>query len=183
MAGAYVYLMASLPMLRFEASPPFSFDRLLEICRGLIDDGDLTVLESFKGPGPCNATRPAALAKWFDFDRVLRNELVRIRASRRHADPAPYLRGEGATDAGVAHLAVNAHRATATSFYDAERLLDEERWRKLEEFGWGHYFDLDALVVYALQLRLLERWEAIRRADKEKLLEETMDSIKAKERS
>ncbi len=180
MAGAYVYLLASLPMLRFEASPPFSFDRLLETCRGLISDDDLKILEDLAGPGEGSLpARPSTLAKWLDFDLVLRNELVRIRASRRHLDPAPYLKGEGAADAGVAHLAMNAHRATAASFYDAERLLDEERWRKLEELGWGHYFDLDALVVYALQLRLLERWEAIRRADKERLLKETLDSIKS----
>ena len=50
-------------------------------------------------------------------------------------------------------------------------MLDQARWAKLDELSFGHYFDLEALIIYAYKLRLLERWEKIRTADKERLLE------------
>jgi hypothetical protein len=53
-------------------------------------------------------------------------------------------------------------------------MLDEARWRMLEELCVGHYFDLDFLIIYALKLLILERWQRIRTADGGRLLEEVL---------
>ena len=39
----------------------------------------------------------------------------------------------------------------------ADEELDRLRWRFLEELAFGHYFDLETLVIYRLKLRILER--------------------------
>ena len=52
--------------------------------------------------------------------------------------------------------------AMQASPLEAEMALDELRWKALEDLGTGHPFDLDALIAYACQLRILQRWEQIR---------------------
>jgi hypothetical protein len=168
----YVYLISSLPMLHFGAKPPFSSERFLKMCEELIPETDLKVLEPLTlDPLPIGEREGVrgkctifTLARWFDFDTALRNELVKIRASRKHIDPAKYLRKDSLSEPSVAHAAMNAYRNT--SILEAEKMLDQERWRFLDEISFGHYFDIDFLVIYALKLRILERWEKIDTFDK-----------------
>jgi len=61
------------------------------------------------------------------------------------------------------------------SIFEAERALDLERWRLLDELSFGHYFDFDALLIYALKLKILERWLKIEIADKERIIKETVN--------
>jgi hypothetical protein len=67
-------------------------------------------------------------------------------------------------------MAANIH----TSVLDAEKTLDEARWKALEELATGHYFDLDLLITYAYKLLILQRWENIRSADGTILLEQSL---------
>lgn len=160
MAGYYVYLISSLPMLNFGAKGPFSYDKFLGMCEGLISERDMDSL------------RKTDLKKWREFDMALKNELVKIRASRKHTDAVKYIRQDGYADPSIAHIAMNAHRAK--SIIDAEKTLDHERWAFLDELSAGHYFDIEILMIYALKLLILERWERVRRSDKELLLEKTL---------
>jgi hypothetical protein len=67
-------------------------------------------------------------------------------------------------------MAANLH----TSVLDAEKILDETRWKALEELATGHYFDLDFLITYSSKLLILQRWENIRSADGTILLEQAL---------
>jgi hypothetical protein len=98
--------------------------------------------------------------------------LVKIRASRKHIDPAVYLRTDGYRGSSLAPL-VNAAN-TNTSILDGEKTLDEIRWKALDELATGHYFDLELLITYACKLLILQRWENIRSADKTILLEKAL---------
>jgi hypothetical protein len=172
MADFYPYLIASLPMLRFGMKPPFPFERFLETCREFIPEKDYRLL--------CTLPRPEAYSKedkrhplirrWVEFDVALRNELVRIRAARRHLEPETYLRPGGYSGPSLAS-GVMAASANA-SIPDAEKSLDEMRWGALEELATGHYFDLAFLVTYAYKLLILQRWEDISGADGKSLLEQ-----------
>jgi len=169
MADFYPYLISSLPMLHFGMHPQLSSDKLLEICRGLIPEKDYTILSSLplaqeKAP---EEVGQATIKQWLRFDTTLRNELVKLRATRKHIDASQYLRHDGYAAGELAHIALAAVRNS--SIADGERFLDQERWRALDELSFGHFFDLDALIIYAYKLRLLERWEKIRVADKEGL--------------
>jgi hypothetical protein len=103
---------------------------------------------------------------------MLRDELVKLRAARLHADPGQYLRRGTFAEPPIAHLAVSAQRNP--SLIESEKMLDQGRFKALEELGVGHYFDGDALILYALKLLILERWERIRRADKPSLIDEVL---------
>ncbi|HAJ56382.1 MAG TPA: hypothetical protein DCL35_01275 [Candidatus Omnitrophica bacterium] len=175
MADFYVYLISSLPMLYFGAKPPFAFERFLALCAGLIPEDDIELLKGLPGAvasGFSYDGRQLTLKDWFIFETTLRNELVKIRAARKKADAARYIKGEGSLEPWITHLALAAHRNP--SLLEGERALDEERWRYLDGLALGHYFDLDLLIVYAQKLLILERWERVRTQDKSKLLEETM---------
>lgn len=157
----YIYFISTLPMLRFGMKPPFSFERFLELARRYIPEADLEMLKrsSISGEYAAVDNIHEALKKWRDFDICLRNELVKIRSSHKRVDPAKYLRHDGPYDAQAAHMAMNAHRNP--SILEGERMLDEDRWKALDEFEAGHYFDLDILIAYAHKLLILERWDRI----------------------
>ncbi len=173
MAGYYVYLVSSLPMLHFGAKPPLSLERFIQLAAELLSQEDVRILEACiqKNIHEQRIDQPT-FHKWHVFDMALRNELVKVRSSRKKIDPAKYLRQDGFTEPSISHLALNAYRSP--SILEGERMLDMERWRFLDELSVGHYFDLDVLIVYVFKLLILERWEKIRAADKEQLLEELM---------
>ena len=116
--------------------------------------------------------RQHVVQRWIDFDVALRNELVKIRAAKKNLDPMAYLRPGGADRSSIAP-AVLAATITA-SLLDAEKALDESRWKALENIATGHYFDLDFLITYACKLLILERWETIRNAGGTILLEQAL---------
>ena len=169
----YIYLISSLPMLHFGTKPPFSFARFVSMCHSLIPDEDIDMIKtitldgaySYKGEQP-------TLRKWRSFDTALRNELVRIRAGRKHIDPSKFLRGEDEAEISINHIAINAVRNP--SILEGERMLDQARWHTLDEFSIGHYFDIDILIIYAIKLLMLEKWERMASSDKLKLVEEAV---------
>jgi hypothetical protein len=117
----------------------------------------------------------AVIKEWVDFDAALKNELVKVRASRLRLEPAPYLRERDYQGSSLTHLALAIHRSAG--ILEAERIFDQARYNKLEELSFGHYFDRQALVIYAYKLLILERWERIRQADKHALLEQILCKI------
>jgi len=165
-------------MLHFGRKPPFSFGEFLRLCQGLIPAQHLEILKNASLSGDYAYRGSATLEKWQEFDTKLRNELVKIRASRKKLDPQQYLRRmkDGYVEPDIAHLAMSAHKNP--SLLEAEKTLDLERWRRLEALAEGHYFDLDFLIVYAHKLLLLERWERINQADKPRLVEEALKKDK-----
>ena len=174
MASYYTYLIASLPMLHFGIKPPFSFERFLEVCRQFIPEKDFQMLRALPQPDQYlkKGKRHQIIQKWIDFDVALRNELVKIRASKKHIEPETYLRPDRYSGSSPAPVVMAAN--ITTSIFDAERILDEARWRALEELATGHYFDLELLITYAYKLLILQRWENIRDADKTILLEQVL---------
>ncbi|MDD5347624.1 MAG: DUF2764 family protein [Candidatus Omnitrophica bacterium] len=170
MASMYPYLIPSLPLLLFGQRPPFDFEQFLARCRDLIPAEDFEMLAMCAQDNLLEQeSARAALAHWIAFEKGLRNELTRIRASRKKIDPEKFLRSGASTEPSLYHIALNSHRIP--SLVESEKSLDRERWQKLDELSLGHYFDLDALVVYALKLCILLRWEGVDKADKQRLLE------------
>ena len=172
MAGFYVYLISSLPMLHFGAKPPFSFERFLETCQDKISAGDIHLIKSTQESFLYTSDQ-STLKQWYAFDTAVRNELAKIRASSKHLDPLKHIRGQDYIEPYITRVAMSARRNP--SILEAERLLDQERWRKLDELALGHYFDLDFLICYALKLLILERWERVNTADRLKLLNEVLN--------
>lgn len=164
MSGYYIYLISSLPMLHFGAKPPFSMESFFSVCAELISPEDLEALK--------NSLNDFGAGGYHDFETALRNELVKIRAQRKHLDASKFLRRDGYADQWISHIAVGACRNP--SVIDAEKMLDLDRWRFLDELSIGHYFDMESLMIYARKLSILERWERVRAADADELLKEAL---------
>lgn len=160
-------------MLHFGIKPPFSSEKFLELCRQFILEADVEAIKKAAISGEYITTEiHPTLKKWQDFDTSLRNELVKIRCLHKHIAPEKYLRAEGYVEAHIIHLATVVHRIP--DLIEAEKLLDQERWYFLDALSFGHYFDLDFLLIYALKLFILERWDKIITADKEAVLEDAL---------
>jgi len=176
MAAYYTYLIASLPMLHFGMKPPFSLEKFIGICARLIPEKDFEILNFIpKIQIGLYKVRQPTLMKWEEFEIALRNELVKIRSSHRRIDPLKFMRQTNYTDFSLVHIAMNAHRNP--SVLEGEKTLDLERWHFLDGLAFGHYFDFDALILYALKLLILQRWEKINAADKAKILEEALAKV------
>jgi hypothetical protein len=162
-------------MLHFGAKPPFTFEDLLETCQGLIPDKDFSVVSLCANEALWEQdVSQETLRAWIAFEVGLRNELVKIRSGRRKINPERYLRNDGSDDTQLYHIAMNSHRIL--SLIESEKFLDQARWQRLDELNFGHYFDLDALVVYALKLQILWRWEKIARVNKQEILEKVLSA-------
>jgi hypothetical protein len=171
MSGFYVYLISSLPMLQFGIRPAFSWDDFLERCQRLIPEKDAVLLKNLPGPGQYAgySGEQETVRRWIEFDTALRNELVKLRVGRKRTEAAKYLRAQDYCNLSVAQAAMSADRNPTPQ--EAELNLDRARWDFLEDLSFGHYFDLDSLIAYAYKLKILWRWEEVRRADKGALLE------------
>ena len=174
MPSYYPYLISSLPALVFGSKPPMPAEEFLRVCGDFIPADDMSLLrqagevEAYTIKGAKNAT----LARWCDFDTALRNELVRLRAGRKKTDPARFLREDGALDSHIRHIAMTAFRNPSP--LEAERMLDSGRWQALDDLLAGHYFDIDALIIYYLKLKLMQSWHNIETAQKALVLEEML---------
>ncbi len=163
MASFYEYLISSLPMVLFGMKPPFTFEQFLLRCRELIPAEDFVVLQKCGDAKVLELmTEQLTLKRWIHFEKSLRNELVKLRANRAKIAPEKFLK-EGAEEPRLFHVAAASQRAQ--SLIEAEMLLDRERWQELDGLSTGHYFDLDALIIYGLKLQILLRWERINAAD------------------
>ncbi len=149
----YYYVIATLPLLRFEDAPPIEIEDLYYSCRDNIRDDDLELVQS-ASLEPRDDRGFEVLRQWYIWETSLRNELVRQRSQKQGVDAEGYLR-EGEIVPGISDIAKDA--LSQDSPLDAEDLLDRARWMKLEELEVGHYFDLARLLVYTLKLHLLRR--------------------------
>jgi len=170
MPSYYTYLISSLPGLSFTAKLPLSMATFMSKCENFIPDRELEILRASCGQNnySWDSQNPRSVKQWVSFEIALRNELAQARAVRKKVDPIQFLHPAGPAQPAVSHIAMAAYRST--SIWDAEKMLDQARWDFLDDLGRGHYFDFDALLVYGLKLKILERWDNIQKADKERLL-------------
>lgn len=178
MADFYPYLISSLPTLQFGMKPPFSFEQFLETCHRFIPEKDYQILSTLPQPEHYSerGRRHHFLEQWIQFDTSLRNEIVKVRAGRRHieaATAATYLRPDSYT--GPSPAPVIGAATMSSSLLEGEKVLDETRWKMLDELARAHYFDLEALISYAYKLLILHRWERIRSADAILLLRDALE--------
>ncbi len=147
-------------MLHFGTNPPFSSEQFLEMCEKMASPEDLKLIGQALGERVYDYAGSQPTIQCFrNFEIALRNELVKIRASRKHIDPSKYLRQDGESDVAINHTAINAYRAP--SLIESEKILDQARWQALDSLAFGHYFDIDILIIYAYKLSILEKWADI----------------------
>jgi hypothetical protein len=153
--SAYYYAVAALPALSYTEQPAMEHEVFLDFLEDQLSPGDYALLEAVRygDTEPMTGDKPV-LKAWKRWERTLRNELVRYRASRRRKDPEDYFR-EGEETLGPVRTAKEVF--DAENPLEGEERLDKSRWMYLEELETGHYFDLERVIIYSLKLQLLER--------------------------
>ncbi len=170
----YYYLVASLPILEFGTRASFEYSDFLKRAKEQLSAYDFDIIERTKIiPAQDASDKAKTLREWKIFDITLRNEIVKFRASKKSKDPAKYIRADNYSDAFLISF---AHWLTSQDDpLQAELALDRARWQKLEDLEKSHYFDIDYLIVYALKLQLLERWQRINSKPAREALEELLE--------
>jgi len=169
MVDRYYYFASSLPLLAFGSEPPQTLKEFLREARALMTPGDYTLLKNAVRQTDDPSGRNRTLREWFLYLRALKNELVIMRAQQKGWDAHPYLKGEAYPETSIRILTAELKRRSDP--LTAEKLIDQTKWEKLEELSVGHYFDVDFLIIYALKLMILERWQIMDRKRGEEILE------------
>jgi hypothetical protein len=158
MATVFYYILASLPFLHFGQDPPLSYEALVDRWGGWLNAGDQAQLRLARlaiDQVPWSAVVNRSLKAWVVFENSLRNELVRFRADRLKRPPETYLRPQLPWDSRPGRLLGEVVKEPSPLL--REQALAELRWRCLTDLSGGHAYDLDALIIYALKLQILQR--------------------------
>lgn len=151
----YYYLISSLPSLTLETAPPFSFAEFVKLCSEHLTKNDLGTLLSLDSETE-EPIKNSCVRSWKDRESLLRNALTKLRAVRLKKDAAPYIRETEISDSRADKIASEA--LARDNPLDRELLLDKFRWQQAEELAGFNPFSSDALIAYALKLKLAERW-------------------------
>ena len=160
----YYYFASTLPSLELGSPAPMTSRELLERAERFLSSGDFALLRDAvlvsppAGPPPACAASPL-LSAYYAWERSVRNELVRLRARRLERPSEPWIREARGDD--------TAQRSAQAAFQashplEAELLLERERWERIRELKALHYFDLESLAAYRLELQILERLVRLR---------------------
>lgn len=155
MKEQYYYVIASLPYLSLNEKLPISKDDFLAICKKYLKKIDFSIIASVnlfdveKHKAPLDIIR-----RFFSWERGVRNALVKLRAERLGLDSDDFIRGD-ISDHLTGHFAEEAFNAASPLM--AENILNKARWNYLDELEFGHYFDIEILVVFFIKLQILER--------------------------
>ncbi|MGR3294566.1 MAG: DUF2764 family protein [Candidatus Scalindua sp.] len=155
MKEQYYYVITSLPYLSLSEVPHIRKDDFLANCKSYLKRTDFNMLESvilFDAEG--NDVPPGVIRHFFRWERGIRNVLVRLRAKSLGLEPDEFIRDE-IVDHSQTLLAEQAFNADSPLM--AEEILNKARWRYLDELEFGHYFDVERLVIFFLKLQILER--------------------------
>jgi len=150
------YLVASLPVLRFGEKPLTTRAAFLAACSDWLSAADRDVIEAgLENRCPPEGAEPAR--RWWNDEVQLRDATVRVRARNLKTDPAPFIkRHEG--------LNFSIEKAVAEAFtrenpLEQEASLDRIRWAMADEMKQGRAFGFPAVLAFAVQLRIAERWD------------------------
>jgi len=152
---SYYYLISSLPLLRLDEPPPFTSAAFLDTCREQLSPGRFdALLRVTLMPGDwktcCESER-----LWDAWETQFRNSLVRRRAAVLGLDPESWIRP--ASEVWVQLDRQVEEAMNAGDPWQCELALDRLRWQHLSDLEAGHSFDFDKVVIYRLQLLLVEK--------------------------
>lgn len=153
----YYYFVASLPALMFDQAPPFSMEDFLSGAERQLSLVDHALIKAVVQEEELPAHGVAG--QWAHVRQQIKSTLASMRATRAGKDPAKYIRGDRPYDPIVTEAVQEAMKIEEP--LAAERALDRRVWQILDNLQAGHAFDIGFLVVYALKLKMLERYKRI----------------------
>ena len=151
-----IYLLSSLPLLRFDAPPALAPAAFLSACHDQLGTADAAAAEALLTGTACDHPFVAA---WRDRDTILRNAVARQRARQAGSDASRWLRSAQGCDTLIESLVEDAFDEPDP--LRREKALDKIRWRVAEELQGPDPLDVRGVFAYAVKLALLARWAAL----------------------
>ena len=152
--GQYYYTVSSLPMLKYDEPEGMKYEDYLEDCHKWLKPMEWDILRSSLINPETEREFPGIAEDYRKWEISLRNELIGLRSSALGLEGEAYkVPGEALAD--TAALATAAFKEESPMV--AEDILNRGRWEYIENLKTGHFFDLEFLVLYSLQLQILER--------------------------
>jgi len=139
-------------MLKYDEPPGLKVADYLADCRKWLKDDEWEILSSaVLVPQTEEGIFFGVVDEFRLWEISLRNELVMHRAAAMGLEADNFIvKSESFAD--TASLA--AHAFKQESPMDAEEVLNQGRWQFLENLKAGHFFDLEYLILYSLQLQI-----------------------------
>ena len=145
-----------------ERHRPLSSQEFLSLCQRNMRPEDCA--EVIKAPAYLigarvpESFRSDFLGRFVAWERTFRNELARLRARRAEKNEEAFVRPSPRAD--------EAARAALSCFavedpYQAELLLERERWNAIERLSSLSAFDLDFIIAYRLKLDINARLDRL----------------------
>jgi len=159
MGSQYYYFVSSLPSLDLHQKTSVSYEDFLSACKENLSPRDMTVLAQARIDIEPEDVTHVFLHQWALCNRHLKNDVARLRARKFSQKEADVLR-EGFILDPLCTEAVS-RAAKAAHPLEGERILDEARWKKIEELSSGYYFDVEALIAYALKVQIINRQQLL----------------------
>jgi hypothetical protein len=147
--------VTSLPSLYLDTPPPIRKEDFLAMCKRYVKKSDFDMLRSVQLIDAKQKEIPSGvLGDFLNFELRLRNALAILRSQRlgiEIEDSVSY----DTSDHEQILLAEEAFHAPSP--LKAEVILNKARWRYLDEIEFGHYFDMEKLIIFFIKLQMLER--------------------------
>ena len=105
------------------------------------------------------------LAQWVGVEVALRNALARARAQALGLDGEDYVVADDLADDDADLTSIVNDWSTARTPLAGLRVLDDARWRWLDENDQWFTFADDELAAYAIRIMLLSRWYRLTETD------------------
>ena len=145
MPNNYYYLIASLPHLRFGDNLPITEKEFISEANKWLSASNLSALKNINLDNfEIREKDPTVIKKWEKFNFILREEVASIRRARKHDLHEKY-----------SHLIEEIFETEDP--LAKEKAFENIRWMFIEEIGQEHHFDISALMLYFLKLKILTR--------------------------
>ncbi|MDD3806653.1 MAG: DUF2764 family protein [Candidatus Marinimicrobia bacterium] len=165
----YYYLASQIPFLKPDMDSPPTLKWFLDEARKWMSPADYLKVASVsirhyqKVP-----YKTWAAVNYAEFEKSLRQEIAEYRKAQKE--------GYEYRLKGFPQSLVKEGNPL-----DIERKLILERWAYLEELEFGHYSDVDFLVITALKIQLLDRLKTFDKEKGMKIFEEIISKVRTGE--
>jgi hypothetical protein len=165
----HVYLVSSLPYLRFGEKPVMSAEEFRAACVGWLSDDELALVDAALENRAPEAGGPTA-AQWWNGEVQLRDAVVRVRAKNRGVDASSFIQPYDGFSATIEKMVIDA--CTRSDPMEQEMDLDRARWSLIDELALNTPFGFPVVLAFAVKVRIAERWAQMdEEAGKEKVEE------------
>lgn len=149
------YLVSSLPALRIGEKPAMSAEAFRAACVGWVADDELAVIDAaLENREPEAGGTPAV--QWWNGEVQLRDAVVRVRAKNRGTDASSFIKPHDGFSVTIEKRVTDAF--TRPNPLEQEMELDRARWSLMEELALTDSFGFAAVLAFAVQVRIAERW-------------------------